>query len=457
MGMQSILPEWYGHDDDTLESIYRTGTIALDANALLDLYRVNRDQREEILAVLTDVSDRLFIPYQAAYEFQKNRLKVVADNYAAHEKLSGAVQLNETLVNNIADPDLQREVRMLFGRLAKRFHRDIAKLRDEHALSLQEVRGFDPVRHALDNLLNDNNFGVPPDGETLSARKATSSERVKARIPPGFADTEKADASGDYLIWAELLEHKSQSDRPLLFVTNETKPDWVSSVNGQTVGPLPALISEMAGQSAHAYHQTSLSQFLRYAKESLGADVDESTITTVEKIAPQEDKPAPTLAPQEPGRASPLAYPHPGGYLPSGLPIAPAYAASGFSSPPGVAGFPANSVLQSEAAKFAQSLQHTSVTSLAASIQETLNSLALPDRNEVLRSIGGLAGQSPLTAATDSVRAALEEIGRLNAAPTSFPAAMPARPAGTTRPAAAKSTPKAKAEKQSSTRKSKED
>ncbi|MDT5078219.1 MAG: hypothetical protein QOJ80_2856 [Mycobacterium sp.] len=40
MGMDSILPEWYRHDDEALATIVTTGTIALDANVMLELYRV---------------------------------------------------------------------------------------------------------------------------------------------------------------------------------------------------------------------------------------------------------------------------------------------------------------------------------------------------------------------------------------------------------------------------------
>jgi hypothetical protein len=51
--MKSILPEWYQHDDKTIEMIVKTGTIAFDANALLDLYRVNRGMRAESSLPLT--------------------------------------------------------------------------------------------------------------------------------------------------------------------------------------------------------------------------------------------------------------------------------------------------------------------------------------------------------------------------------------------------------------------
>jgi|SRR5271166_1402897 len=280
--MKSILPEWYEPDDETVERVLKTGTIALDTNVLLRLYRVGREQREEILSVLRDNRDRIFVPYQVALEYQRNRLDVLADIDSIYSKILSGLELKQAPFQDIRDPDLRTEVERLFTRAQKLFTRGLAKLREEHTISFDEARKKDPVRDALDELLTQNSLGQQPAEEVLVKRRSEAQRRAKAEIPPGFGDADKPDPTGDYLVWAELLDHAKDSDRPLVFVTDdEKKGDWYRRVRNQTIGPRPELVAEMRTVTSHPYHQRRLGSFLELAREYLGASVEDQTITAV--------------------------------------------------------------------------------------------------------------------------------------------------------------------------------
>jgi len=300
--MDSVLPEWYSPDDDNLKEIITTGTIAFDTNVLLDLYRVGRGQREQILQVLADVRDRIFIPFQVAHEFQKKRLDVVLENEAVYSKLFDAAKPTEGLLNAIRDPEVRGEVKKLFARVTKPLEKGLKAIRDEHEISFDEVRGADPVRKALDELLADSSIGERPEEDTLEKRKAVAKERLDAKIPPGFKDEKKPDPSGDYLIWAELLEYATASNRPLLFVTGDKKSDWYRDLKGHTLGPRIELIAEMHEASPdYRYHQVDSSTFLWMAREYLDSDVEEETIETVRNITRRPFFDSDTLAKMYPG------------------------------------------------------------------------------------------------------------------------------------------------------------
>jgi len=285
--MESALPEWYDHDEKTLKKIITTGTIAFDTNVLLDLYRVGNGQRKQILQVLRDVRERIFIPYQVAYEFQRSRLGVAVETEKLYDRLLNAIKPSEELLNAIRDLDVRAEVVELFDGFTEPIQEGLKKLQKEHAISFDEVRKNDPIRKALDELLADESIGERPDKDTLRERKAVAKQRVDARIPPGFLDHKKPDPSGDYLIWAELLEHASASNRPLLFVTRDKKADWYrEEIGGRDVGPLTELIAEMHEASpSHPYHQVELATFLWMAREFLDSEVEEATIETVRNIS----------------------------------------------------------------------------------------------------------------------------------------------------------------------------
>ncbi|WP_157900600.1 PIN domain-containing protein [Mycobacterium rhizamassiliense] len=307
--MKSILPQWYSPDDEAIQKILETGTIAFDTNVLLDLYRVGREQREEILSVLRDSRDRLFVPYQVCFEFLRRRLDVISGIDAVYGEILESVQVNQAQLNKIRDPEVRRRIEQLSNRANKSFANGLDKLREEHTISFREARENDPVQRALDELLGPEQLGVEPSEDELAKRRAEAARRGDEKIPPGFADKkEKDDASGDYLIWAELLDHAGQSDRPLLFVTNdEGKGDWYREVRGQTIGPCTELIVEMRGVTEHSYHQTNLSSFLFLAKTYLDAKVDDETITTVKNIPRAKTPPPQDISERVASVASALA------------------------------------------------------------------------------------------------------------------------------------------------------
>ncbi|BBY62096.1 PIN-like domain-containing protein [Mycolicibacterium helvum] len=285
--MDLNLPEWYGHSDDTITAILQTGTIALDANVMLDLYRVGHGQREQILDVLQKVKERLFIPYQAALEFQRNRLEVAFKMQQLVKTLPERLRIKDSDLSDIRDPILKADIQRLADEAAAKFEGEVTRLWEDHMVAYDDVRRSDPVRDALDALLSADSVGDPPAQKEIEERSKTALQRFEDRIPPGYMDASKdpLKAVGDYLIWRELLDHFGTADRPLLFVSRDEKEDWYTIVRGQKIGPRPELRSEMRiASSAHPYHHMNLASFLALANKHLGAKVDETTIETVETM-----------------------------------------------------------------------------------------------------------------------------------------------------------------------------
>src|SRR4051812_6507029 len=67
-------------DEDLLA--LKTPTYVLDSNVLLHLYRYSDPVRQQFLELLGSVQKQLFIPYQVALEFHRNRAGVIADQLA---------------------------------------------------------------------------------------------------------------------------------------------------------------------------------------------------------------------------------------------------------------------------------------------------------------------------------------------------------------------------------------
>ncbi|SHR60999.1 Uncharacterised protein [Mycobacteroides abscessus subsp. abscessus] len=304
--MREAFNEWYYPDDDEIAHIVRVGTIALDANVLLDLYRVGSGRRQEILTALEKIGDRLFVPHQAAYEYQKNRTTVLHDAQNTFDKVSkdiekAAQEALTTALQPIRDQEVREEIQDAFKGSFDAFKSRYAALRRSHILDLKEARTKDPVRDQLDRLLSGPRLGKKPSAKKLKERRDEAQKRIDQSRPPGHADAKnKPDASGDYLVWAELLDHAKDADRPMLFVTNDSKKgDWFLNVHNRTMGPLPELVAEMAeAQPDHRYHQVGLGSLLELTNKHLDTAVSEATINTVRVLKHDEDRRWQSLAKQ---------------------------------------------------------------------------------------------------------------------------------------------------------------
>lgn len=297
VAVHHVLPEWYSPEQETVRTILTEGTIALDANVLLDLYRLGAEERQQILDIFTKggVRERLWLPYQAAFEYQKNRVKVATDHVKQFDDINDALTKSEasvlSAVNKLRDKSvkdkLTRIVRESLPASIALITEEIEKLKSSNTISLEHYASDDEIRTKIDALfIDEGQVGPKPNNEVLAERMSTVDKRYDDKVPPGYKDASKPEGrEGDLLVWYEILAYADQSDRPLLFVTSDTKEDWYERVGGKTAGPRRELRVEMMKKSTKPYHQVSLNRFLELANEHLSANVEIDTILVVDEIS----------------------------------------------------------------------------------------------------------------------------------------------------------------------------
>src|SRR6185312_16642733 len=77
--MKGIFPQYEQHAAERIEQAWKLGLFVFDTNVLLNLYRYQAATRDELISVLEQLSSRIWIPHHVALEFQRNRLKVLAE------------------------------------------------------------------------------------------------------------------------------------------------------------------------------------------------------------------------------------------------------------------------------------------------------------------------------------------------------------------------------------------
>lgn len=78
---------YYHPREEELHELWETCLFVLDANVLLNLYRYSPGTSASLINILTEISNRLWIPHQVALEYQTNRLDEIARQAEIYAKV----------------------------------------------------------------------------------------------------------------------------------------------------------------------------------------------------------------------------------------------------------------------------------------------------------------------------------------------------------------------------------
>jgi hypothetical protein len=276
--------------EDDVRTALTEGLVVLDTNVLLEAYRFAPFARDQLFTVLRSLGERLWVPYQVALEFHRNRLSVIAsfdDSYNQAIKVVEEFRLTvedalsqkiAELSNRVSLSDSERTALLapISRGLAETQHR-LDVMRKRHGLQPGSIID-DPILRTLREIL-DGKVGLDmPSEQRLQAIK-DAGRRAAEKIPPGYKDfVSKDDGSGDYLVWAQTLEEAGRRKLPLLFVTRDAKEDWFLRLRGKTVCGRPELVSEAKRVAGVPAMIMQTHTFLFHARSYLQREVSDETL-----------------------------------------------------------------------------------------------------------------------------------------------------------------------------------
>jgi len=281
--------------DDDYRSLFSSGLIILDTNVLLDLYRYHPETRKELLDVLGQLRERLWIPNQVMSEFWAGRESVLEDASDISSTVGILDKLGGQYVDRVREWTNSAGLRgepadSLVEISQSAFDATIEKIRslaDDKALKAAENTAEDPVIIRLDPILQ-GRVGTPLSVERKRiAINEGAPQRFTDKRPPGYMDANKKNGNpvGDYLIWIETLEEAARQKVDVLFVTRDTKEDWYRQERGQTKGPNPQLVEEMRNVAGVRLFMLRPASFLKHAGDLLQVKVSPESVEDAQRIA----------------------------------------------------------------------------------------------------------------------------------------------------------------------------
>lgn len=305
--MKKHFHSFYRLTDTEYASLLTDCYFVIDASFLFSIYRLPTEARKELIEALKSVSDRLWLPYQAALEYQRNRLNVIAiqikkfsevRNMLSDTRKKFKADLSKLQLNRrhsvIRPEEIEKKLDILFDSVENEITTHESK---QHSLSEP-----DPLQIEIDKLFS-GKIGTPPSNQDeIAAVYAEGKARYSKRIPPGYLDavkaTDKQDNEytyggiiyelqyGDYVIWRQLLnEAKSRGWESVVLLTDDVKEDWWWFVGEKKIGPRPELRDEIRRvANVRQFHMYDSEQFLSVVAKQPGQKISKETIQAAKNI-----------------------------------------------------------------------------------------------------------------------------------------------------------------------------
>jgi len=283
---------------EELEEWVRTGLIVLDANVLLDFYRISPTARDQLMGVLEALGDRLWVPHQALLEFHRNRVDVIREQQVAIDKLRAAVDkarsayLDAITTHAASRPTLQDvggQMRELATERLSTLGDELVDLERGHweALGPGNLLDEDPIYDRLEGLMQ-GRYGEAYDQDRLEAIYVEGKQRYADKVPPGYMDGRdkpEPDRYGDLILWLQTIDEAKTRQLPVIFLSRDDKEDWLKEASGQKIGPRPELVAEMRRQAGVPFYRYSARTFAERAEEWLGTEISDATLSELKDIA----------------------------------------------------------------------------------------------------------------------------------------------------------------------------
>ena len=305
--MKELFKGFYTPSDTEIRQSWanKKTLFVFDTNVLLNLYQYTESTRDDFFQIIDHISDKVWLPYHVALEYQRNRLTVIKNEKAVFTNLHSYIKNLEKNIetNNLQELKLSQRLPEL-EKKTKKMQENIVKLLEKYKQEIDEwnnkqpdVRSSDKVRKRIDAIFNKKIGSIPESQKWLDYIYKEGEKRYKLGFPPGYmykkekeqkenflyADLEYVPMYGDLIIWKQILEKAEDKNiDSLIFITDDVKEDWwyILNSNGKKeIGARAELRDEIYRNSKiSSFEILRTTDFMKNGKEILELAVKETSI-----------------------------------------------------------------------------------------------------------------------------------------------------------------------------------
>lgn len=268
------------------DEVWKNAIVTVDANVLLDLYRLETNACGALLVELKRFAGRIWISDMASREFFRSRESVINGVTTTYEtaraELKGIRTAIEKLKSHrVIDSEVIDDLKNAFVDGMRIADEKIDQAKDRRPDYLRD----DPILTELLELFDGATGEVfPPEEHSKLINDAAA--RKKAGIPPGLTDDVITGdlAYGDFFVWKQILRHASQQKKPIIFITSEKKADWFSGKKGGLEGPKQELLREAWEETGQRVLILQTDNFLQQSQVRNEVQVNELAVQEIRNV-----------------------------------------------------------------------------------------------------------------------------------------------------------------------------
>ena len=291
--MRKTFPGYYRPDNDDFSNLWKNCIFVFDASVLLNIYRYTPATRDGFIDILGKISDRLWIPHQAALEYQQNRLNEINRQLLAYDDIQKSLESNK---NNIltALKSFSRHPYIVVSNFIDKIDSAFNEINEELNIQKGEHPNLlvkDNLRETITNLL-EGKVGNAFSHDELKKTYKEGKERYELNIPPGYKDQKKEGMKkfGDLILWFQIIDFAKSKQKPVILIIDDKKDDWWLKFNGKIISPHPELINEMFSKAGIKFYMYQSSKFMEHAKVYLKSHISRDSIDEVRDIEIFDEK-----------------------------------------------------------------------------------------------------------------------------------------------------------------------
>lgn len=299
--MKTHFKEQYALLEEEKKAVWDDCYVVLDANILLNFYRCSKDTSDDVFNILEAIKEKLWIPYQVAWEYFNNRRNVFHENWIA------AKTIKESF-NKCIDQFYQEEkVEKLLARnpfvnsdelkeVISQCIDEVNKVLSKYEQNVTDFTFNDDILVKITELLEGKVGDDLSEQDLLNIYKE-GKKRYELKFPPGYKDNTKDKQAqgerhvyGDLINWQMIINKAKNDGKNIVFVSGDQKEDWWDIWNGEKIRPRTELIKEFhdkTGKDIVIYNQHS---FMQYAKENFVNDTKDASINEVKEVEKEQQR-----------------------------------------------------------------------------------------------------------------------------------------------------------------------
>ncbi len=280
--MRNTIKEFIEPTNKEKQDLWEKAVFVFDTNVLLNLYRYSAKTRNSLLSAFESFKDRVWIPYQVAYEYMNKRCEVIYETVQRYEQFKKEIdgftgRAIETLRLTSNDEEVSELNKYLYKWLDNNKDRNLLVLNADNDEILNKIL-----------MIFEDRVGRQIDEGELKIIKEEGKERYEKAIPPGYKDDKKKknidddnNAYGDLIIWKQIIKYAKEHEVGIVYVTHDQKEDWWNIVKGKTIGPRIELRREFSKETGQDFHMYSMNSFISTYNKMNEIPIDKSAVDEV--------------------------------------------------------------------------------------------------------------------------------------------------------------------------------